>query len=108
MRELSLGKSVIRVAVLLAALGSAPAYLVASSDLTGPPPVLIIPRVTRAPVIEDFLEMKPNGEMKRQLAKVEDFIQWQPADGKPSSQRTEVYLGYDDRNLYVIFLCFDL
>ena len=107
MRELSLGRSVVRAAVLLAALGSAPAYLVSSSDLTGPRPVLIIPRVTRAPVIEDFLEMKPNGEMKRQLAKVEDFIQQQPADGKPSSQRTEVYFGYDSRNLYAIFLCFD-
>ena len=108
MRELSLGRSVVRAAVLLAALGSAPAYLMSSSDLPGPPPVLIIPRVTRAPVIEDFLEMKPNGEMGRQLTKVEDFIQKSPADGKPSSQRTEVYLGYDDRNLYVIFLCFDL
>ena len=108
MREHSLGKSVIRVAVLLAALGSAPAYLVASSDLTSPRPVLNIPRVTRAPVIEDFLEMKPNGEMERQLAKVEDFIQWQPANGKPSSQRTEVYFGYDSQNLYSIFLCFDL
>ena len=59
-------------------------------------------------MIEDFLEMKPNGEMERQLAKVEDFIQWQPANGKPSSQRTEVYFGYDSQNLYSIFLCFDL
>ena len=23
------------------------------------------------------------------------------------SQRTEAYLGYDDKNLYAIFICFD-
>ena len=38
---------------------------------------------------------------------VEGFIQRQPKDGQPSTQRTVVYLGYDDKHLYLIFVCFD-
>lgn len=70
-------------------------------------PTVSIPRVERAPTLEDFLEMKPNGAMEGKLAKVEGFIQRVPSDGQPSTQRTEVYLGYDDKNLYSIFVCFD-
>jgi len=70
-------------------------------------PTVTIPRVERAPELADFLEMKPNAEMAGKLAKVEGFIQQRPSDGKPSTRHTEVYLGYDDLNLYVIFVCFD-
>jgi hypothetical protein len=42
-----------------------------------------------------------------QLARVEGFVQRTPSDGQPSTQRTEVYFGYDDKNLYFIFICFD-
>ncbi|MFQ5663434.1 MAG: DUF5916 domain-containing protein [Terriglobia bacterium] len=83
-----------------------PASSEAASDLSVPP-LVTIPRVNRAPVLEDFLEMKPNGEMDGTLARVEGFIQRAPSDGQPSTQRTEVYLGYDDKNLYVVFVCFD-
>jgi len=41
------------------------------------------------------------------LAKVDRFTQRVPSDGAPVSQRTEAYLGYDDKNLYTIFICFD-
>ena len=71
------------------------------------PTSLVIPRVERAPTLEDFLEMKPNEEMAGRLAKVEGFIQQQPSDGQPATQPTEVYLGYDDKNLYVVFVAFD-
>lgn len=30
-----------------------------------------------------------------------------PSDGAPVSERTNVYLGYDDHNLYFVFVCFD-
>ena len=36
-----------------------------------------------------------------------DFRQREPGDGVPASQRTTAYLGYDDDNLYVIFVCAD-
>lgn len=70
-------------------------------------PTFVIARVTHPPTLEDFLEMKPNGALKGQLTKVEGFVQRLPKDGAPSSQRTEVYLGYDEKNLYAVFVCFD-
>jgi hypothetical protein len=38
---------------------------------------------------------------------VSGFTQREPQDGAPARQRTEVYLGYDARNLYAVFLAFD-
>jgi len=50
--------------------------------------------------------MKPVGE-SASMARVDGFIQREPRDGAQPSQRTEVYLGYDHKNLYIVFLCFD-
>jgi len=65
-----------------------------------------IPRVTSPPRLEDFAEMAPTGN-GAQLAKVTDFIQQQPSDGRPATQRTEVYMGYDRANLYLAWVCWD-
>ncbi len=79
----------------------------AASDVPASRPVLVVPRVDRAPTLEDFLEMKPGRAWEGRLAKADGFIQRLPSDGAPSSQRTDVYLGYDDENLYCIFVAFD-
>ena len=71
------------------------------------PASVTVPRVERAPTLDDFAEMKPSAEMDGRLARVEGFVQREPADGQPASQRTEVYLGYDEKNLYIVFVCFD-
>ncbi len=68
---------------------------------------LVIPRVDEPPLLEDFLDMKPSAKWQGRLAKVENFIQRLPSDGQPSTQRTEVYLSYDSRSLYCIFVAFD-
>src|ERR1700730_665710 len=78
--------------------------------LAAPPPTfgqVNIQRVTNPPPLEDFLQMKPSPAWEGKMAKVDRFIQRTPSDGEPASQRTEAYLGYDDKNLYVIFVCFD-
>jgi hypothetical protein len=78
--------------------------------LTAPPPnfgQVTIPRVSSPPTLEDFLDMKLSPAWEGKLAKVDRFVQRVPSDGEPVSQRTEAYLGYDDRNLYAIFICFD-
>jgi hypothetical protein len=67
----------------------------------------VIPRLSRAPVLEQFLDMRPEGEPASQMVKVTGFIQRNPHDGQPASQPTEAYLGYDEKNLYVVFVCFD-
>ena len=41
------------------------------------------------------------------MLKIENFIQREPDDGAPATQRTEVYLSYDQEKLYAIFLAFD-
>ena len=68
---------------------------------------ITIPRVLRPPQLEEFLDMKPSPAWQGKLAKITGFTQRIPNDGQPSSQRTETYLGYDDKNLYAIFVCFD-
>jgi Domain of unknown function (DUF5916) len=68
---------------------------------------LHIPLLTRRPVIGDFLEMKPSGDLAGQMLKVDGFLQRDPKDGSPVSQKTEAYLGYTEKNLYVVCVCFD-
>ncbi len=67
----------------------------------------MIPHVKEPPALQDFLDMKPSPKWQGKLAKVENFIQRLPSDGQPATQKTEVYLGYDDRYLYCIFVAFD-
>jgi hypothetical protein len=67
----------------------------------------MIPRLARAPVLEDFLAMEPQGEAALQMAKVTGFVQRNPHDGEKVTEPTAAYLGYDQKNLYVVFVCFD-
>ena len=62
------------------------------------PPALTIPRLTRAPALEDFLDMKPEGEIALQMAKVTGFVQRNPHDGERVSEETAAYLGYDQKD----------
>ncbi len=69
-----------------------------------PPPVrptLRIPRVTRAPKLEDFL----NGAPREAEAAITDFRQRTPGDGVPASDPTTAYLSYDEKNLYIVWVC---
>jgi hypothetical protein len=71
------------------------------------PQNLRIPQIGAAPTLADFAGMQPATALARELVKVADFVQRLPADGATPSQRTEVYLGYDQQTLYAIFLAFD-
>jgi Domain of unknown function (DUF5916)/Carbohydrate family 9 binding domain-like len=71
------------------------------------PPTLTIPRLAHAPMLEDFLGMKPEGETAQQMARITGFVQRNPYDGAAVSEETEAYLGYDEKNLYLVFVCFD-
>src|SRR5204862_7628203 len=68
---------------------------------------VVIPRITKEPQLEDFMEMRPNSELANHLAKISDFIQRDPKDGAPAMNHTDAYLGYDEKNFYVVFVCFD-
>lgn len=67
---------------------------------------LAIPRVSHPPQITDFTGLTPTGAML-EMKKVPAFVQNSPSDGKPPTQLTDAYLGYDSTNLYVAFVCAD-
>ena len=66
-------------------------------------PLAQIPRVSHAPTLDDFIQNRP----REAELKVGDFRQYIPGDGSPASEATTAYLSYDDKNLYVAFICQD-
>src|SRR5262249_25895283 len=65
-----------------------------------------IPRLSKPARLEDFEDMKPHGAAQ-ELRKISGFIQKAPSDGQPATQPTDVYIGYDLANLYIVWVCFD-
>ena len=61
----------------------------------------------RIPGTGRFPHDAATSEPGQHMLKVTGFVQRNPDDGRPVSQRTEVILGYDNKNLYVVFVCFD-
>jgi len=94
-------KIIIFFAALVALTATTQAQTVdATLDLT-------IPVIDRPPELADFEGMAPSAEMQAKMTMVTGFLQRVPDNGASASQRTEVYIAYDDRNLYAIFLAFD-
>ena len=51
--------------------------------------------------------MEPSSRVAGRMLKVTGFIVREPADGTQPSQNTDVYLAYDEHNLYAVFVCWD-
>ena len=66
-----------------------------------------IPQINQEPTLADFAGMSPATALARQMTKIEGFVQREPIDGAAATQRTEVYVGYDQSKLYAVFLAFD-
>ncbi len=60
-----------------------------------------IPRLASKPKLEEFLD----GHFRADMLRVDDFRQRSPGDGVPVSQKTSAWVGYDDKNLYAVFVC---
>ena len=82
------------------------ALFVAHSALAAPPAIQI-PRIDTPPKLADFEAMRPIPTVAERMLKVTGFIAREPADGAQPTQDTDVYLAYDDRNLYAVFICWD-
>ena len=76
----------------------------------GVPPETTIQEVTmpaaldRAPTLDGNVIGDPAWSS---MTPASDFWQIQPNDGQPSTQRTEVYIGYSDTALYVGVVAWD-
>jgi hypothetical protein len=79
---------------LAVALGAQPTTTTQIKDIR-------IPKVSRRPKLEEFLDGLGRADMKR----IDDFRQRNPGDGAPASRKTSAWIGYDDKNLYAIFVC---
>ena len=100
--------------ILLAGLISVQAFALGGKTKPPAEPVeaatsrgLNIRRVTHPPTLEDFLSMHPSARVAGEMTRVTGFIQRDPDDGRPATQKTDVYLGYDQSKLYAVFVCFD-
>ena len=80
--------------------GAKPTVVAANTQLR-------IKKLSQAPSLNDFAGMKPATPLAAEMTKVDVFIQLDPKEGQPSPEKTEVYLGYDQKNFYAIWLCFD-
>src|ERR1700730_85950 len=60
-----------------------------------------VPKISERPHIEQFL----NGNSRADMKRVDDFRQRAPGDGVPVSRATSAWIGYDDQNFYVVFVC---
>jgi len=81
------------------------ALVLASSFAFGSSPErLVIPKLSHAPKIDGVLD---NPIWDQEALKIENFVQLSPKEKGVPSERTVAYLGYDEKNLYMAFRCFD-
>lgn len=92
--------------LMLCVIGTVVA-IVSSATLLAAEDGLRITRIDSEPTFADFVGMQPSSELARSMTRVADFVQREPRDGAPATQRTEVYIGYDQDKLHAIFLAFD-
>ncbi len=71
--------------------------------VNGEVPHIVIPHVSRAPVLSDFA----TGKAREAELAISEFTQMDPADGKPATHATTAYLSFDEHNLYVGWVCKD-
>ena len=60
-------------------------------------------RVAQAPVIDGVLDER----VWRQAVPITEFVQAEPVEGQPASEKTEVRVLYDDRAIYIGVICYD-
>jgi hypothetical protein len=65
---------------------------------------LNIPKLSQKPKIDGVIE---NPLWEREALKIEDFLQFAPKEKGEPSQKTVAYIGYDHKNLYFAFRCYD-
>src|SRR5262245_32356168 len=60
-------------------------------------------RVTEAPVVDGVLDER----VWQQASPIAEFVQAEPSEGQPATEKTEVRVVYDDQAVYVGVICYD-
>jgi hypothetical protein len=90
-------------AFLLSLLASGVSAQQAPPPVPSQTPTLLISRVSEPPRLEDFLDGSPPAG----FTAITGFVQREPGDGVPASQKTTAYISYDDDRLHIVFVCED-
>ncbi|NQT80494.1 MAG: carbohydrate binding family 9 domain-containing protein [Candidatus Aminicenantes bacterium] len=79
-------------------------FLFPQFSFSSPQDILEIPKLSHPPKIDGILDYPL---WQEEALKIEDFLQFTPKEkGKPS-EKTVCYVGYDKKNLYFAFRCYD-
>ncbi len=82
--------------------------LPAGASLTAPQQTGVQVSLIDQPLhLSDFPNMAPRPDLRSKLAMVSDFIQNAPEDGKPATEKTEVWMAYTKSTIYFVFICYD-
>jgi Domain of unknown function (DUF5916) len=84
-------------------LMSLPSGLFAASVEPATPKEVQAHRIAEPPVLDGLV----NESFWSGIEPASGFIQQDPDEGQPASERTEVRIAFDDRNLYFGIICFD-
>ncbi len=74
---------------------------------------IVLPPEKASPVraakfaVPPVIDGKLDDEAWKSAQILKDFIQTSPGDNIAASKRTEAYVGYDEKNLYIAFKCWD-
>jgi hypothetical protein len=75
-----------------------------ADDLTPAPPTMKAYGLESPPLLDGLVLGDPAWD---RVTPATDFWQIQPDDGQPATQRTEVFIGFDEANLYVGVVAYD-
>ncbi|MBN1224103.1 MAG: carbohydrate binding family 9 domain-containing protein [Candidatus Aminicenantes bacterium] len=78
--------------------------LLPSSALPAEKTIHGLPKLSEAPKIDGVLD---NPVWEQEALKIEDFFQMTPKEMGQPTERTAAYIGYDEKNLYIAFRCYD-
>lgn len=92
-----------RAAVRTLLVAGAALSLIAIETKARTPPEVVIRRLETPPRIDGRVEP---GEWD-EAARIDGFLQVDPVEGAPPSEKTEVFLGYDDDVVYIAYICHD-
>ena len=102
-----------------AAGASAQTNLSSNSGASGAPPAPVPPEVVtregftrvtvRATRIAEpiVLDGRLTEEIDTRVRSISDFVQQEPREGEPATEKTDVWLLFDDDNVYVSAICWD-
>jgi hypothetical protein len=63
----------------------------------------MITRTSEAPVVDGVLDER----LWQQASPIEDFVQAEPSQGEPATEKTDVRLLFTSTTLYIGVTCFD-